>query len=92
MAYLCIGGDLRTAPLRYSLRSLQDKDTLTEAMNNVRQKQIEHVVGHESEIRAVYAHVTNKGAYLEAGLIDGDPISGSASREAADWVYEFDRI
>lgn len=82
-----------TAPVRYALRRIQDKKSLTEALKTVKQKQLPHVMGHDSVIRAVYATITGYGQYLEeSGPIDGRSISDDSKQKAERWIQQYDKV
>lgn len=83
---------MSTAPFRYALRRIQDKITLAQTLQYIRENQIQHVAGHESVIRAVYARITGYGKYLdESGPIDTQSIGDSAKRLAEEWIQQYDK-
>jgi hypothetical protein len=82
-----------TAPLRYALRRLQDKNTLNEALTLAIRNSIPHVLGHDSEIRAVYAKITGYADYLYGGdIVDKQSISDTAKKKAEEWIAEYDKV
>jgi hypothetical protein len=82
-----------TAALRYAIRRLQDKDTLDRALTLAKDKNLPHVVGRESIIRAVYTKITGYGEYLnQHSTIDSQSISDMAKRKAEEWIQEYDKI
>jgi hypothetical protein len=82
-----------SAPLMYTLRRLQDKDTLTQALKKAADKQIPHVVGQEHVIRAIYAKITGYGEYLnEAGTYDSQVISDKSKSVAEALIQQYDKI
>lgn len=82
-----------SAPLRYALRRIQDKQTLKQSLDKLRQTPVDHVAGHEAEIRAVYARITQIGEYLnEQGVADSQPISDNSKMQAERWIQQYDDI
>jgi hypothetical protein len=83
-----------TAALRYAIRRIQDRDTLTRALVLAVNKNLPHVVGREPIIRAVYAKITGYGEYLNEtnSTIDDRQISDMAKKLAEDWIQEYDKI